>query len=203
LVEFTPRALELIENSRQSKKGAIVAGVHLSNFDLVAQAAALRGLRAVGLSLPEPDEAVEWQHKYRRRSGIEILPASMANIRQVIERLQAGETVLTGIDRPQNGLKYHPRFFGRQAHLPVHYIHIGLKAHVPLVVMAAIWGADNVYHILSSDDIQLEHFPDHQEEIQINSERVLQIAESFILQAPLQWASFHPVWPEILNEVPE
>ena len=73
---------------------------------------------------------------------------------------------------------------------------------MPLVVMAAILGRDGIYHILSSDDIELEHYPDHQEAIQINAERVLEIAASFILQAPLQWATFHLAWPETLKEVP-
>jgi lauroyl/myristoyl acyltransferase len=84
----------------------------------------------------------------------------------------------------------------------MHYTHLALKAGVPLVVMAAILGPDGIYHILSSDDIEMEYYPDHQEAILINAEKVLQIAASFISQAPLQWATFHPVWPEALDEAP-
>ena len=206
LVEFTPRIDRIIEDSRHAKKGVIVAGVHLSNFDLVAQAAAVRGLRALALSLPEspqPDDAIEWQHAFRRQSGIEILPASLANFRQVITRLQAGETVLTGVDHPFTEVKNRPSFFGRPAHLPMHYTHFALKAGVPIVIMASILGPDGVYHILSSDEIEMEPCRDHQEAILINAEKVLRIAASFISQAPLQWATFYPVWPEALEEAPE
>ena len=70
--------------------------------------------------------------------GLEILPATIANIRQLIRRLQAGEMVITGVDRPTSDLKYHPVFFGRPAQLPTHYIYLALKAHVPIVLLASM-----------------------------------------------------------------
>jgi len=52
-VVFTPEIDEVIERSRQGKYGVVIAGLHMSGFDLVAQAAAYRGLRGLALSLPE------------------------------------------------------------------------------------------------------------------------------------------------------
>jgi lauroyl/myristoyl acyltransferase len=202
LVSFTPQIEELIARSQEGKEGVIVTGLHLSNFDLVFQAAARRGLRAVGLSLPEASEAIEWQHNFRRMAGLEILPASVENFRQVISRLKTGHVVVTGIDRPVNGTKAHHRFFGQPAHVPVHHIHLALKAEVPIVIMGAILCPDGIYHIHSSDYIDMRRFPNRQTEIMWNAERVLEIAADIIRQAPHQWAVMQPVWPEVLTEVP-
>jgi KDO2-lipid IV(A) lauroyltransferase len=202
LIDYSPQVERLIESSQQGKQGLIVVGVHMGNFDLVLQATAMRGLRVLGLSLPQANETVEWQHGFRRQSGVEILPASLGNLRQAIRHLQAGGIVLTGIDRPMPDVKYRPRFFDHPAMVPVHHISLALKARVPLIVMTSILGSDGVYHVLSSDFLELQSYPDRQTEILNNAEMVLEIAADFIRQAPHQWTIFQPVWPEVIPGLP-
>ncbi len=202
LVELDDRSEEVILRSQEASQGLIVLGLHMGGFDLVLQAAARLGLRALALSVPQPDEAVEWQHEYRQRAGLEILPATMSSIRQAIDRLKAGETVLTGLDRPMPDAKYRPRFFGHPANVPVHYIQLALRSEAPLVVMASIEGENGLYRILTSDYIHLDHHSDRREEIIQNAEAVLRVAEGFICLAPEQWSISQPVWPELQAQVP-
>jgi phosphatidylinositol dimannoside acyltransferase len=202
LVVFDPQALELIRRSPQAERGVMVCGLHSSSFDLVIRAAAMKGAHILGLSLPEANEAVEWQHQIRRQVGLEILPATMGNIRQLIHRLEAGEMVITGVDRPTPDLKYHPVFFGRPAQLPTHHIYLAQKARVPIVLLASIQQDDGRYHVCSSETIEMEPGGDRIEEMTRNAERVLQAAEALIRLAPRQWAVFQPVWPDVLEEIP-
>ena len=204
-VEFNQSIEALIARSREKKYGVVVAGVHLSNFDLVLQASAWRGLRGLALTLPddtENQEAVEWQHAFRRQSGLELLPASLPNFRQAVRRLQAGETVLTGIDRPVVSAKCYPAFFGRRAHVPVHHIHLALAAKAPVMVFAALQKPDGIYQILASEEIALRPYTDRRVELVCNAERVLEVAASFIRQAPEQWSITLPAWPETVSELP-
>jgi lauroyl/myristoyl acyltransferase len=83
LVNFNSQIEVVIDRSRKGEQGLIVAGLHMGSFDLVAQAAAYHGLNAFALSLPQPGESVEWQHRFRRQAGLEILSASVGNLRQV------------------------------------------------------------------------------------------------------------------------
>lgn len=202
LVVFGPQALELIQRPLQADRGAVVCGLHMSSFDLVIRTAALKGAHILGLSLPEADEAVEWQHKMRRQAGVEILPASIANLRQLVHRLEAGEMLITGIDHPRPGLNYHPVFFGRPAQLPTHHIYLAQKARVPIYLLASILEDDGRYHVHSSDVIEMTSCPDRDQEMACNAERVLQAAEALIRRAPRQWTIFQPVWPDILEQVP-
>lgn len=201
-IEYDARAESIIRKSQETRQGMVVVGLHMSNFDLIMQSATKLGLRALALSLPQADEAVDWQHQLRRRSGVEILPATIQNFRLAIERLKAGEIVITGMDRPLADTKYRPRFFGHPANVPVHYIQLALKAQVPLVVMGAVEQDDGIYRVNSSDIIHLQHLPDRRTEILQNAEMVLSIAENFIRLAPQQWAVFLPVWPDLLEQVP-
>lgn len=205
LVAFSPEIDDLIEASRRKDRGLLVAGLHMSNFDLVMQAAAWRGLEAVAVSLPEENEnrqAVEWQHHFRRQAGLEILPASLATFRKAIRRLEAGEIVLTGADRPIQTPKNQPLFFGHPASVPIHHIHLALEARVPLILICAIRRSDGKYHMLASPEIQMNRSEDRQKAILSNAEEVLKIAEGFILEAPEQWSIFQPVWPGLLELMP-
>jgi lauroyl/myristoyl acyltransferase len=202
MVIFDRRAQELIQRSLRSERGVVACGLHMGNFDLVVRVAAHKGAHILGLSLPEANEAIEWQHELRRQVGVEILPASIANLRQLIRRLQAGEMVITGIDHPRPGLNYHPVFFGRPAQLPTHHIYLAQKARVPIVLLTSVLEEDGRYHVHTSDYIEMTVSGDHDMDMRQNTEKVMQAAEALISLAPRQWTVFQSVWPGVSQEMP-
>lgn len=202
LIEFDSRAEAVINHKPEPGIGSLVVSTHLGNFDFCARAAALRGLKGLAITLPEINNGgYQLQYEMRREIGLEVLPASKNVLRQAIQRLRAGEIVLTGIDRPIQNAKYKPLFFGRPADLPMHHIYLALKAAVPVYVAVAVLKPDNRYHFLISDPIHMHPDPDHKIEMLANAERVLKVAERFIRQYPEQWSMYFPVWPEAIGEV--
>jgi lauroyl/myristoyl acyltransferase len=119
-----------------------------------------------------------------------------------VKSLERGGIVVTGADRPVPDAKHHPRFFGLPSSLPSHYAYLAAKARVPVVIMAALQGADGKYHIMNSEPIEMEHDPDHAKGSLRNAEKVLRRAEDFIRLTPQQWNMPLPVWPEMLGKVP-
>lgn len=202
LIKYGPNIKKLLDQCQEGKDGVIIVGVHMSNFDFVGQATAKRGLRALTLAVSDPGGGYKWQYRMRNKSGLGVVPASKSAIREAIERLRNGGTVVTGIDRPLPNSKYHPHFFGQPAAMPVMHIYLALKAKVPIVVAAAIMQPDSTYYIESSEHIQMVHHSVRHTEMIINAEAVLNIAANFIRQAPHQWAMFFPVWPEVIAEMP-
>ncbi len=202
LFEITPPLFEVIKKSRDSRYPTVIVGIHMSNFDLVAYVAAQHGLKALGLALDNPKSGHQKQYKIRQRYGFDVVPASVSTIRQAEKRLLEGGTVLTGIDRPLSQTKYFPRFFGRPAALPVIHIHLALRTNAPVVVAAPIMGTDGIFRVLASDPIEMDHYDDKHTAITKNAEKVLQVAEGFIRQAPYQWVMFYPVWPDVIAKVP-
>lgn len=201
-IVYSPRLENLFKMNMEGKLNVVGLGVHLSNFDMVAQAGYMRGLRALVISLPETNQAVDRQHAMREKAGFEILPASKAALREAIRRLQGGECVLSAIDRPIQDTKYFPRFFGRPAPLPILSIYLALKAKVPIVVLANIKRSDGKYHLLASDFIEMQPHPNRKTELLQNAETILDIAAGFIRQVPYQWGMPKPVWPSVYDEVP-
>lgn len=202
LIEFDTTSLEFLERSHKKEGGLVLVGVHLCGFDLALQAAAIRGLDAMLITLPDLNGGYRWQFEMRKRIGVDIEPASVATLRKAIRRLREGQIVVMGIDRPFPGLKRRPRFFGRPTSLPIDHVRLALKAEVPVVVASCVLQPDGTYKFLISQEIPMESHPDKEAELLTNAEAVLRAAEEIICRAPHQWAMFYPVWPETMEEAP-
>ncbi|MFC2053700.1 lysophospholipid acyltransferase family protein [Chloroflexota bacterium] len=201
-IEYSPEVELLIERNRVREEGTMVVGIHSSNFDVALRASSRLGLKGLALSLPEANQAVEWQHSLRESGEIEIKPATLAVLREAAERLKSGGTVMTGVDRPMSESKYTPQFFGRPTALPVHYIYLALKTGVPVSMVTVIRKKDGVYRVIASDLIKMKPHHDRKTEILQNAETILNIAEDFIRQALDQWIVIQPLWPEETQNTP-
>jgi len=202
MIVLEPAARELVERPEFSDCGLVLVGLHLSNFDFVVQSIARGGFKALVLTIPDPQGGRRVEYEIRRRTGMNLVPASVGTLRQAVRHLERGGTVLTGADHPAPGSKHHPRFFGQPAFLPTHYAYLASKAHVPVVILAVTQQADGKYHVRSSAPIEMDHDPDHETGLLRNAEKVLEQAEDFIRLAPQQWNMPVPVWPELQAKVP-
>ena len=188
---------------RGRRRGLVIVGLHLSNFDLVLQWFCRQGLKPLVLTIPEPQGGRRMEYEIRRKAGMNLLPASTTALRQAIKHLQQGGVVVTGIDRPIPDPEIHPHFFGRPAALPVHHIFIATKACAPVIVAAAHLQKDEKYHVFASAPIEMDPYPDRYMGLLRNAEKVLAVAEDFIRRSPQQWSVPLPVWPQILDLFPK
>jgi KDO2-lipid IV(A) lauroyltransferase len=181
----------------------VVVGLHLSGFDLILQSLCRQGFKAMVLTVPDPQGGRLIEYEMRKKTGMNLVPASLGTLRQAVKHLEQGGVVLTGMDHPVPDPKLQPRFFGCAAALPTHYVSLARKARVPVVIMAAIYQSDGKYHVQSSEPIEMECGSDREKEILRNTENVLKQAEEFIRLAPQQWNIPLPVWPQLLGKLPD
>jgi phosphatidylinositol dimannoside acyltransferase len=199
LIVFDSSFDTIAQRSEFDRNGLMVAGLHLSNFDLVLQWLCKDRLRPLVLTIPNPKGGRHIEYEIRRQTGMNLMPASVGALRQALKHLQRGGMVLTGIDRPVEEPKVCPRFFGRPAGLPIHHIFLAIKSHVPVIVTATYLQPGGSYHVFASDLITMDSYPDATEEKLRNAEKVLAVAEKFIERSPRQWSVPLPVWPEIIE----
>lgn len=202
MVDLNPVAHGLVRRPEFSDRGLILAGLHLSNFDLILQSMSVRGLKALVLTIPDPKNGRRMEYEMRKKTGMNLVPASVSAMRQAVTHLERGGVVLTGIDRPVLDPKARPEFFGRASSLPVHHTYLAMKAGVPVMIVAARLGPDGRYYVTTSEPIEMESYSDHEKGTMRNAELVLKEAERFILQAPEQWSISLPVWPDLMENVP-
>lgn len=202
IISLSPVARELVERPEFGDRGLVIVGLHLSNSDLALQYMCQEGFKPMVLTIPDPQGGRRVEYDMRRRTGMNLVPASVNALRQAVKHLERGGVVLTGMDRPVPNPKFCPSFFGRATSLPTYYVYLASKAGVPIVIMAAIQQMDGKYHVMTSEQIETEDYPDNATGHLRNAEKVLKQAEDFIRLAPQQWNMFLPVWPDMLEKVP-
>ena len=183
--------------SGEQKQGTLMLMPHLSGFNLGGLHLAHRGFKFLTLAIPHPNKGYAWQNKLRNDRGMEVLPMNMESMQLARQRLQSGGTVLTGIDRPINETDYEPHFFGRKAPVPVAYIKLALRTNARVFVIGFQTLKDKTIIVDVSPQIELERREQAHEELVVNAEKVLKIAEEFIKLDPSQWMMFLPVWPHV------
>ena len=193
----------VLNRPKFAQRGLILAGLHLSGFDLALQWACMNIIDPLVFTLPELGGIHKVEYQYRREKGMNLVHASTTGLRETIRHLKKGGLVVTGIDRPMELDQPRPRFFGRPASLSNHHIFMALKAHVPLRVTVCRLEDDGKYHISVSPPIEMDPMPDRDEELMANTEKVLATAEIYIRQKPQQWTATLPLWPETLDLVPD
>jgi lauroyl/myristoyl acyltransferase len=201
IVKFDAKAEAVFDRINQNKPCMIVCP-HLSNFDLMGYALALKGIEAQILSFPNPKETYKVQNKIRGSIGLNVTPMSFSAFREARIRLRNGGSILTGLDRPidPNGIeKYQPIFFGYPANLPVTYVRMAKEAHAPVIVMAVAYQPDDTYTLEASSPIWIEPSDNPETELLMNTEKILKVAGKFITHYHKQWAMFYPIWPEFLG----
>ncbi len=207
LIVLEPSFRELVQRPeferRGKRRGLVIAGLHLSNFDLILQWLCKQGMKTLVLSIPDPRGGRQVEYEIRKRTGMNLVPTSVNALRHAIRYLQQGGVVVTGIDRPIPHPAVCPRFFGHPAALPMHHIFLAQKTHVPLILAVASLQKDERYHVWASDPIEMDSHSDSSVAILHNAEKVLAKAEEFIRQYPQQWSVPLPVWPQIMNLVPK
>ncbi|HWT80255.1 MAG TPA: hypothetical protein VN648_15840 [Candidatus Methylomirabilis sp.] len=191
------RCLEKVCSTRPGEPGTLLVCPHLSNFELAGQAIALRGVRPLLLSFPQPKGGYQQQNQLRIQAGLETVPTSVEALRRATRTLETGGVVLTGVDRPIQGGKYRPMFFDRPASLPVMHVRLAMKLGIPITVIACSTLPDGTYRTIVSDPIPMQPDADLARGLVRNAEVVLRVIEKWIRQAPEQWSMFYPVWPEI------
>lgn len=202
LIVFEGSFEPILQRSEFDKRGLVIAGLHLSNFDLILQWLSRGGIKLLVITLPDPKGGRRMEYEIRKKTGMNLVPASVGAFRQALIHLQRGGMVLTGIDRPIEKPELTPCFFGRPAALPIHHIFLALKAQVPVIITGTNRRDDGKYHVFASDPIEMDACPNAEEAMLRNAEKVLTVAEKFIQQAPQEWSVPLPVWPQIMDRVP-
>lgn len=196
MIHISPQACEVIQRPEFAERGLVILGIHSSNFDFVLRSVFQRGFKAMVLTIPDPQGGRRVEYEMRKQIGMNLIPTSVGALRDAVRHLERGGMVVTGLDHPIPHPGIRPRFFGKPASLPVHYVYLASKARVPIVVMAVIQQPDGVYHLLRSDFLEMKQDADEEGITLRNAERVLIQAETFIRQAPGQWNVPLSVWSE-------
>jgi len=191
-----PAMIDLLKGEVERGRGAVVLGLHKSNFDLSMVAIGAHGVPIQALTLANPGPAFQIQNRLRARAGIDVTPISPESLRLAIRRLKSGWTVFTGGDRPVYEEEPVVEFFGRPAYLPLGPVRLALMTRAAVVVASCHYDPDTGYAVRFTGPIEMVRTGNRQQDILASARQTAIAIEEHIREDPEQWLMFHRVWPE-------
>lgn len=174
-------------------KGVVLAGAHLSSFDMLGQAVVARGYPIFVMALPDQAEGFVFMNKMRafQDRGI-IQQMGPAALRHAFRILHDGGVVGTGADRPIKGQGTVVEFFGRPTLLPDGHVRLALRTGAALLLTTCRREGDR-YH-LDFYPIALPSSGDDEADVQTGVQRLAQALEPAIRAHPEQWHLLIRLW---------
>ena len=174
--------------------GTIVVAGHVGNFDLGIQWVAGQNVEVQLLSLPDRNPAQDAVNSYRQRGALVVTQLSVQSLRTAMRRLRSGGIVATGVDRPMDYDDPPIQFFDGPAPLPRGHVRLALQTGARIMVASCVRRPDHTYSLTFWPPLDMVRTGDREQEVELNTRRVLELVEETILQVPTQWAMLHPVW---------
>jgi KDO2-lipid IV(A) lauroyltransferase len=194
--------IDLLKAEVERGQGALVVGLHMSNFDLAMVAIGAHGVPIQALTLADPGPGFQLQNRQRARVGIEVTPISPESLRLAIRRLKSGWTVFTGADRPVPGEPASVEFFGRQAYLPLGPARIASITGASVVVVSCHHDPDAGYVVRFTGPIKMVRSGNRRQDLLASARQIAIVIEEHVREHPEQWLMFHRVWPESSSTEP-
>ena len=187
--------MEHLEAARARGHGVLVISAHMGSWEV---AAAIWSATIAPVSLfaeeLEPQELYDWYRRTRARLGISVLPLSRSGLKQVVRALEAGEMVVTAIDRDILGSGMLIDFFGRPAHIPEGPAALALRKGTPLLPVCVYRLPDDTYQAVGYPPIVAEPTGDRELDLRRVMEKLVAHLEEIIRAHPDQWHMPHAIW---------
>lgn len=190
--------VENLDRALAHGRGAIAVTAHVSNWDILAAAAAVRGyvVNAVTDELPS-SRLNHLVVESRERIGMRMIPLSASvSVRAILKALGRNEVVALASDLYRGDHGVRVTFFGRPVSFPAGPAAIALKTGAPLVPVWVRREPDNRYVAEVEAPLEVSRAGDHARDVQLTTERIAQFFERIIRRTPDQWFVFLPLWQD-------
>jgi len=186
-----------LEKALSSERGTIIATAHLGNFDFAAQVLAARGIKmAIFVEDFNSTPVLGFIDKLRQINGVTTLPVSSSTLRDALQILRQGGTLVIVCDRNIQGNGLKVKFFGEETSLPFGVVSLALRTGAAIVPMFSVRKPGNRFVIYTEAPLRLANTGSRSQAVRANLERLIAIMERYIRQYPEQWVVLEPIWPE-------
>ena len=193
--EVTVEGKENLINALDTGKGAIVFLPHFGNWELLALVyGVLIPNRAKAIALPIKNRflnSLVW--KYRQHLSLKLIPRQQA-VRGALRALRDNFAVGFFADQNAGRDGVFVDFFGRHASTVRGPATLALKTGAPILFSIAVRQSDDRHRVFISPPIKLETSGDFEQDVQMNTARLLKMLEGYIRQFPSQWLWLHNRW---------
>jgi Kdo2-lipid IVA lauroyltransferase/acyltransferase len=190
-----PNGRERLDQALAQNRGAVVVTAHMSNWDILAAAAAVYGYPINAVTNELPSGGLNGLVvASRARIGMKMISLGPGSLRSIMKALQRNELVALASDLYGGERGISVPFFNRPALFPPGPASIALKTGAPIIPVWVRRQPNNTYIAEVEAPLEVSRTGDLVRDIQVTTERIVEFFERIIRQEPDQWLVFLPVW---------
>jgi KDO2-lipid IV(A) lauroyltransferase len=194
---LTFRDLHHVLDAVASGQGVVVVSAHYGNPELVLQAAAAIGIRAMGITEAlKPKRFSDLVHRLRQSKGQVFLPVSLSTIKEAIRWLSEGKAVSILCDRDIQHAGVPMPFLGREARLPVGAAQLALRSNAVLVPMFSRRTQGKHFEVYTEPPIEMTRTGNEAEDAAANTRKIAACIEKYLRMDPGQWMVLDQFWEQ-------
>lgn len=203
IAKFSPKELEnyyeiseetrlSLQKMKESKKGGIIFGGHLGNWEIGPKIFLKYGLSVSTVYRPLNNPYVEKLSSSMR--GVELIGKSAKGSRKIIEIIRKGGYVIILAD--QKVSEGEPiKFFNEEAITTTSIARMALRYDIPIIGARSVRvGKEFKFFVETTSPINFEKTNDNELDIKNLTRQINQQLENWIIQYPSQWFWVHNRW---------
>ena len=193
---FTFVDYDNIADAQRTGPGAILALPHVGSWEWAGVWLAQRpGLRVTAVVEPiRHPELFEWMAGFRRRIGIDVVPAGPEALGTLTQALHDGHVVCLLCDRDIGGGGVEVEFFGERTTLPAGAAVLARRTGAA-IVPTVVYYRMGKRHAVTSPPILLNREGRLRDAVTAATQSLARQLEEMIGAAPTQWHLMQPNWP--------
>ena len=191
------RGLEYIREAQARGQGVVLASAHYANPEFAAQALAGVGLRVFALVEPlHPPELDRLMRGLRIKHGHRYEPVGFGAIKDAMIWLRNGGIVCILIDRDIQKRGIELELCGAKAKFPTGAADLALRTD-SILLPGWVYRTDG-FKIRADigPPLELIRSGNHDEDVRVNSQRLLNLFEIVLKKDPGQWSVLEKIWPD-------
>ncbi|NJN26830.1 MAG: lysophospholipid acyltransferase family protein [Cyclobacteriaceae bacterium] len=194
---FSNVEVEGLEHARaafERGNGVINIVPHLGCWEAASKAYTLLGFSAGAVAKPLKNKRLnDWVMKKRTFMDFVILPRG-SSYKTILAFIKQNNSLGMLIDQDTSVKGVFVDFYGKPAYTPVGAAMLALDSDATSIVASYVRTSGNKYKFIFGKPMEVVRTGNRQEELQINTERFHQAAETHIKQYPTQWVWMHERW---------
>lgn len=193
---FTFVGYDHIADARRMGPGAILALPHVGSWEWAGVWLAQRpGLKVTAVVEPiDHPELFEWMERFRRRIGMEIVPAGPQALGALTQALSDGHVVCLLTDRDIGGGGVEVEFFGERTTLPGGAAVLARRTGSPIVGVV-VSSRNGKCHAECMPPMVVSREGRLRDVVAETTQALAGRLEDMIRSAPTQWHLMQPNWP--------
>jgi KDO2-lipid IV(A) lauroyltransferase len=194
--------LERSHRALEKKKGLLLFGAHLGNWELMGVAGAVLISPGIAIYRPLDNPFLDRIVRYVRSStGNTPVPKKRAML-QMIRCLGRNGTVGVLIDQNVSWKEgIFVDFFGRPACTTDGFAQMALRGETPVFPAFMVRKSDGRYRLIIGEEVNIIRTGDWDADVKANTQQFASIIEDMIRQYPDQWLWLHQRWKTKAHQV--